>query len=142
MTALRAASALPMNELDELIENINDFNYRFPQEKVFLHFDNTAYFLKETIWFSAYVVRADDAQPTHLSRVLYVELLSPEGAVIETKKSYVNDGRCHGDFYLDSLYLSGFYEVRAYTRYMLNFGDEAVFSKRLHSQDSPVFRKR
>lgn len=88
MTALRAASALPMNELNELIENINDFNYRFPQEKVFLHFDNTAYFLKETIWFSAYVVRADDAQPTHLSRVLYVELLSPEGAVIETKKSF------------------------------------------------------
>nr|MBQ5604461.1 hypothetical protein [Bacteroidales bacterium] len=66
---------------------------------------------------------------SQLSKVLYVELLSPEGAVLETKKYPIVNGGCHGEFHLDSLYLSGYYEVRAYTRYMLNFGDDAVFSR-------------
>ena len=31
-------------------------NQLFPQEKVYLHFDNTSYYLGETMWFKAYVV--------------------------------------------------------------------------------------
>ena len=109
--------------------DINAFNKMYPQEKVYLHFDNTAYFLEETIWFKAYVMAANAQRQSHLSKVLYVELLSPEGAVLETKKYPIVNGGCHGEFHLDSLYLSGYYEVRAYTRYMLNFGDDAVFSR-------------
>ena len=41
------------------------------QEKVYLHFDNTGYFLGEKIWFKAYVTRAYDCKPTDISRVLY-----------------------------------------------------------------------
>ena len=33
------------------------------QEKVYLHFDNTGYFLGEKIWFKAYVTRAYDCKP-------------------------------------------------------------------------------
>jgi len=109
--------------------DINRFNELYPQEKVFLHFDNTSYFLEETIWFKAYVVSASDNRPSSLSRVLYVELLSPEGAVLETRKLPVEEGQCHGEFHLDSLYLPGYFEVRAYTRYMLNFGEDAIFSR-------------
>ncbi|MBR0452477.1 MAG: hypothetical protein IIX29_00855, partial [Bacteroidales bacterium] len=110
-------------------QDINAFNRMYPQEKVYLHFDNTAYFLEETIWFKAYVMAANAQRQSQLSKVLYVELLSPEGAVLETKKYPIVNGGCHGEFHLDSLYLSGYYEVRAYTRYMLNFGDDAVFSR-------------
>ena len=110
-------------------QDINAFNAMYPQEKVYLHFDNTAYFLEETIWFKAYVMAANAQRQSQLSKVLYVELLSPEGAVLETKKYPIVNGGCHGEFHLDSLYLSGYYEVRAYTRYMLNFGDDAVFSR-------------
>ena len=39
------------------------------------------------------------------------------------------DGRCHGEFELRKELLSGYYEVRAYTRYMLNWGEEAIFSR-------------
>ena len=124
-----APSSDVRERMEAFFADISDFNRRYPQEKVYLHFDNTAYFLTETIWFKAYVVQASDHVPTRLSGVLYVELLSPEGAVLETKKLPVVDGGCHGEFYLDSLYLSGYYEVRAYTRYMLNFGPDAVFSR-------------
>ena len=124
-----APSSDVRERMEAFFADINDFNRRYPQEKVYLHFDNTAYFLTETIWFKAYVVQASNHVPSRLSGVLYVELLSPEGAVLETKKLPVVDGGCHGEFYLDSLYLSGYYEVRAYTRYMLNFGPDAVFSR-------------
>ena len=51
--------------------HINHFNRLCPQEKVYLHFDNTAYFQGETIWFSATVVKATDGTVAD-SKVLYV----------------------------------------------------------------------
>ena len=98
------------------------------QEKVYLHFDNAGYFLRETMWFKAYVLDESN-RPTDISRVLYVELVSPEGGVVKTHKCKIEDGMAHGDFYLDSAYLSGFFEVRAYTRHMRNFGEDNYFSR-------------
>ncbi|MBO7272372.1 MAG: hypothetical protein J6U89_05810, partial [Bacteroidaceae bacterium] len=107
------------------------------QERVYLHFDNTAYYLGETLWFKAYVSFGADNRPSILSKVLYVELVAPEGYVVETKKYKLDDnGCCHGEFELKPLLLSGYYEVRAYTRYMLNWGKDAVFSRVF-----PVFDK-
>ena len=50
-------SAQGLDSLRRFVGNIDLFNRLFPQEKVYLHFDNTAYFRDETVWFSAYVVR-------------------------------------------------------------------------------------
>ncbi|MDO5483252.1 MAG: hypothetical protein Q4F47_09495 [Bacteroidaceae bacterium] len=106
------------------------FNKAVPQEKVYLHFDNTGYFENETMWFKAYVTRTDNGQPSNLSKVLYVELLNPSGDVIRTNKYPVDSlGQAYGDMKMDSLLGSGFYEVRAYTRYMTNWGVNAVFSR-------------
>ena len=43
------------------------FSMFYPQEKVYLHLDNTGYFKGETIWFKAYVTRLDTEAPTDLS---------------------------------------------------------------------------
>ena len=92
------------------------------QEKVYVHTDNSCYFVGDTLWYKAYVVRADNLAPTDLSRVLYVELLSPDGLLVERQQIVINaKGYTCGQFVLtDSLY-SGYYELRAYTRWMLNF---------------------
>ncbi|MBQ7470866.1 MAG: hypothetical protein IJS97_00350 [Prevotella sp.] len=92
------------------------------QEKVYIHMDNTCYFKGDTIWYKAYVVRADNNHYTDMSRLMYVELVSPDGLVVERQQLIVSEkGYSSGDFALkDSLY-SGFYELRAYTRWMLNF---------------------
>lgn len=111
------------------VKNINQFSQLNPQEKVYLHFDNTGYYLGETIWFKAYIVDATHNTNTSLSKVLYVELLSPQGNVEDSRKLKIQDGQCHGEFQLGSKYRSGFYEIRAYTRSMLNFGDECMFSR-------------
>lgn len=128
--SIPSLSAQPVSAtLAGYIKNINQFNQLNPQEKVYLHFDNTGYYLGETIWFKAYVVNAAHHKNTSLSKVLYVELLSPQGIVTDSRKLKITDGQCHGEFRLDGKYRSGFYEVRAYTRSMLNFGDECMFSR-------------
>lgn len=113
------------------------FNRAIPQEKVYLHLDNTGYFENETVWFKAYLVRTDRSSPSDLSKVLYVELLNMSGDVIKTTKWPVDSlGQSRGDLKLDSLLGSGFYEIRAYTRYMTSWGPLACYSRVI-----PVFKK-
>lgn len=109
------------------------------QEKVYLHFDNTAYFLDETIWFKAYVVQTGNHTLSPYSKTVYVELASPDGTVIETKKLKLTDGKTDGFFVLRDSLTAGFYEIRAYTRFMLNQGDDAVFSRVFACYDKPEF---
>ena len=124
-TASRAQSSL-----DTLAMRAIMVNQLFPQEKVYLHFDNTSYYLGETMWFKAYVVGTNDDVQRPQSKVLYVELVAPEGYVVETKKYKLDErGCCNGEFDLRESILSGYYTVRAYTRYMLNWGDEAIFTR-------------
>jgi hypothetical protein len=110
-------------------EGIQAFNHLYPQEKVYLHFDNTGYLLGETIWFKAYLISTVQNKPSDLSRILYVELLTPAGEVKDSRKLKIENGQCHGDFTLPHTMSPGFYEIRAYTRYMLNFGDDCFFSR-------------
>ncbi len=106
------------------------------QEKVFIHTDNNAYFVGDTLWYKAYVVRADNLHFTDMSRILYVELLNPDGLLVERQQIIVSDkGYSNGNFHItDSLY-SGYYELRAYTRWMLNFN----VSEKRHSRDDDRF---
>ena len=114
------------------------WNRLYPQEKVYLHLDNTAYFLGETIWMKAYVTRSDTENRSNISRVLYVELISPRGFVVERRKLQVTDGLAWGDIKLTKRILkAGYYEIRAYTRYMTNWGDRNFFSRVFPVFDKP-----
>ena len=64
--------------LDKMVFNAAVVNNLFPQERVYLHFDNTAYYLGETMWFKAYVTEGVKDAPSTLSKVLYVELCAPK----------------------------------------------------------------
>ena len=110
------------NDVDSLYRKVEGFGIGLPQEKVYLHIDNTCYFIGDTIWYKGYVTRSDKGTLTDLSKILYVELLTPDGFLVERQQLEMPDGTAHGAFVLtDSLY-AGYYELRAYTRWMLNFG--------------------
>jgi hypothetical protein len=118
-----------MSRLAAFAKKATLFGYNYAQEKAYLHFDNTGYFLGENIWFMAYVVNAMNNTPTDMSKTLYVELLTSEGEVLQNKKIRVKNGVGSGSFYLADSLPGGYYEVRAYTRSMLNFGNEVIFSR-------------
>ena len=132
-----------MNEMDDEQQPTDDtqqtdkWKNALPQEKVYLHLDNTGYFKGETIWFKAYVVRTDTEKRGNLSNVLHVELVSPKGDVVAHKKLYITQGVGAGSITLDNAVLpTGFYELRAYTRYMTNWSKNACFSRII-----PIFRE-
>ena len=116
---MRPAGVFSQSRLDSIRQRLEQAPV---QEKVYLHLDNNCYFKGDTIWYKSYVVRADNLGYTDMSHILYVELLSPDGLVVERQNIIVSpDGYGDGNFALkDSLY-SGYYELRAYTRWMLNF---------------------
>jgi hypothetical protein len=99
------------------------FSKRYAQEKVFIHMDNTSYCLGDTIWFAAYTRETDDKMPSLQSSLLYVELLDNEGFLVERKNIEMVDGYGSGFFALNKQgQYGGFYELRAYTRWQLNWG--------------------
>ena len=128
-----------MSKLSRYVSIVDHFSKNLPQEKVYLHFDNSTYYQGDDIWFSCYLVTSGFHKTSTLSKTLYVELLNPGGEVIETQILKVENGRCHGSFKLGKLpFYSGFYEVRAYTKYMLNFGEDVIFSRTFAVYDKPT----
>ena len=93
------------------------------QEKVYVHLDNHCYFLGDTIWFKAYTQQTNNGKPSRISNTLYVELLDQEGYLKERKLVEMNKGQGCGFFATDTTMYGGFYELRAYTRWQLNWGE-------------------
>ena len=111
------------------------FGRTIPQEKVYVHMDNTSYQLGDTIWFSAYTRRTDTARPSDVSGVLYVELYGQDGYLIERKLIQMHKGQGQGFFALNhQIQYAGFYELRAYTRWQLNWGLHEHKHSRLFGQ--------
>ena len=71
-----------VRKLSGYIEAVQNFGEMLPQEKVYLHFDNTSYYQGDPVWFQCYVVTSELNRPSDLSKTLYVELLNPGGEVI------------------------------------------------------------
>ena len=113
------ASLPPLARLSDRIER---FGKAIPQEKVYVHMDNTSYYLGDTIWFAAYTRRTNDDQPSRISKVLYAELWNHDGYLVERKLVEMKDGRGSGYFALPDTLYSGYFELRAYTRWQLNWG--------------------
>lgn len=148
LISLASAQESDKSMLKKLATEVAQFDHIFPQEKVYIQFDNTSYYTGETIWFKAYVVSASTLHRSE-SKVLYVDLIAPGGTILKTQKLPIVAGQADGSFpLLDGstgqardlrgvlAYPSGFYEVRAYTSAMLNHTEEAIFSRVL-----PVFEQ-
>jgi len=138
-------------QLMKFADNIQQFNSMFPQEKVYLEFDNTAYFQGENIWFKAFVTHATTLERAP-SGVLYVDFLAPTGQLILQQKLKIEAGQADGaialldagtfqtrEKYGVRAYPSGFYEIRAYTQNMLDFSPEAIFSRVIPIYTQPKY---
>ncbi|MBQ7494295.1 MAG: hypothetical protein IJT75_00790 [Bacteroidaceae bacterium] len=117
-----ATAQAAMPPLERLADRLTRFGQAIPQEKVYVHMDNTCYFLGDTIWFAAYTRRTNEDKPSRISRVLYAELWNHDGYLVERKLVEMKEGRGRGFFALPDTLYSGYFELRAYTRWQLNWG--------------------
>jgi hypothetical protein len=114
---------------EQYMNQAQTFADNYPREKAYLHFDNTSYYVGDTIWFKAYVTLAEKQVFSSISRPLYVELVDQAGHVTDKQIIKLSQGEGNGQFVLPQSMLSGYYEVRAYTRWMLAFSDPQYFSR-------------
>ena len=105
------------------------FANTYPREKAYLHFDNTSYYVGDTIWMKAYVTVAEQNTFSPISKPLYVDMLDQTGHVTQRQIIKLENGEGCGQIILDPATLSGYYEIRAYTRWMQAFEQPSYFSR-------------
>jgi hypothetical protein len=99
-------------------------NTQAPQEKLYLHFDNSNYTNGQTIWYKAYLMNG--FQPSQLSKNLYVDWYDDNGALISATASPIAYSYAAGHFKVPDNYTGNNLHAIAYTKWMRNF-DSAYF---------------
>lgn len=93
-------------------------------ERVVLFTDRTLYVTGERILFSASLQCLDGRDTSLQSSIMYCELITPEGNKISGNKYSVRNKQSSGYLGIPDDIISGIYYLRAYTRYMRNYGPE------------------
>jgi hypothetical protein len=116
--------------IDLFISKLKSLYQKYPIEKVYLHTDKPYYIAGETLWFKAYLQNSQ-SDTSDLSKVLYVELISPYMKVQSAKQLFINQLSTFGEFGLADTLSEGIYRVRAYTNHLRNAGTYYFFDKQI-----------
>ncbi len=108
-------------------ENIETFASQYSPERIYLHYDKSAYSAGETIWFKAYMM--NEVAPADDSKTLYVDWIDEKGAVLQHSVSPVVDAVTNGQFDIPLDYKGKILYVKAYTKWMLNFDSSFLYYK-------------
>lgn len=99
------------------------------QEGLLLLTDRGYYISGESINYRAFYRKPDKGPDTEWSRVLYVELILPNGTSIVQSKVMIDARGARGSMQIPEGLSSGTYYMKAYTRWMRNCGpDDYVYT--------------
>ena len=134
-TILYAGMLLPCMAQSSLVDSIQDrFKDQlmlFPQEKLYLHTDKSAYIAGDTIWFRAHVVDAATHIPATVSRCVYVELINQSDSVIHRVRVCLSDSIYCGYMPIPISVPQSSYHLCAYTRFMEYLNQDCLFDVEL-----------
>ena len=105
-------------------------------EKVYLHIDRELYAPGDDIWFKTYLVSGINNKLIPGYKNIYIQLISENGVLNSDKLVLSRDGIAHGDFQLPLDITDGTYTIRAFTKYLTNFGEDSYFHKKIVISDS------
>ncbi len=101
----------------------------FWQERVVLHVANEYVSNDKLLFFKAYLLTGVQQNRFGLSNVLNLELLGQNGTVIKRQSHKITDGMVEGQVELPKDIVPGKYYLRAYTRWMQNYGEDFFAQK-------------
>lgn len=124
----------PTDTLKELVNKFYSFNKEFPQQKIYIHTDKPYYLSGEDMYGKIYLINESrSAFDIIRSKKIYVELINEENTVVE--KTIVNGlySSLNFSFHLHDSMPGGNYVLRAYTLWMIGFGNKQnIFSNYIH----------
>src|ERR1700722_1902729 len=89
--------------------------YTYDKEKIYIQTDHVFYTPGETIFFKTWLVRGSDNKPSVLSKIVYIEIMGPSGAILEKQTYPVENGYSEGSYTLDQQTAGGICKIKAYT---------------------------
>ena len=117
---------LSSQDIESLIESKKPLLF----EKLYVHVDRELYAPGDKIWMKIYQVNGITHQLNSNFRNVYVQLISEDGKVVQDIYLLTIKGIADGEFKTDSL-PKGLYTIRAFTKYLENFGETALFHKKI-----------
>jgi hypothetical protein len=126
-----SASAQSMDTmgLKTIISKTNNYTQTHPFEKIYMHMDKPYYSVGDTVRFKAYVTIGLH-QPSDLSRIMYIDIVSSRDSLVKYLKFQVFNGAATGSFVLSQAnFKQGNYHLSAYTNWMRNFDPAYFFNK-------------
>lgn len=130
-----AAFKTNTNLSEKVIRAFTDYKKHYYLQIVFLHHDKSEYHVGETIWMKGYLLSAENLSFDKHSKNLYVDLIDLHGDVIREKILLLENGKGDGYLQLDDSIPHGYYRLRAYTNWMLNFNLTEIPEHLLHIQN-------
>ncbi len=103
----------------------------FLYEKLYLHIDRELFSPGERVWFKSYLVSGIDHRLIKGYKNVYVQLINDKGDIADQRLLLSYNGVAMGDFFLSDSIDDGNYVVRAYTKYLQNFGEESYFHRKI-----------
>ncbi|MBK5722673.1 TonB-dependent receptor plug domain-containing protein [Dysgonomonas sp. Marseille-P4677] len=120
--------------IEQLMKRLNQYNLLYPQEKVYIQTDKTFYKQTENVWYKIYLVNSNNHSASTISDVVYIELRDPKGNLVNKHEHNVLEGVCNGEFNIREDLAGGLYTLTAYTQWMKNWGEKAIFKKEINIQ--------
>lgn len=117
---------------EEKILRNDSINRTYAREKIFVHYDKPSYKTNDTIWLKGYVLTAADNAPMDSIGIAYIELINDDNKVVKRIST-----PCFWGYFSSRIVLynndfkQGTYTLRAYTKWMRNFGDSLFFERLL-----------
>ena len=101
-----------------------------PSEKVYVSMNTSLLLTGEYIFYNVYCLNDKTKQPSKISTIAYVELISENNEVVFKHKIRLAESQGQGDFFIPTSVPSGNYKLIAYTRWMKN-GPMTTFFKKI-----------
>ena len=99
-------------------------------EKLYVHVDRELYAPGDKVWLKVYQVNGITHQLNSNFRNIFVQMVAEDGLVVKDLLLFSIKGQANGEFNTDSV-ASGMYTIRAFTKYLEIFGEEACFHKKI-----------
>lgn len=108
--------------------------YADNKEKIYVQTNHVFFKEGETLFFKLYIINAQSQTPTRISNVVYTELISPAGTVMQKASYPITDGYAEGSFDFPGQAAGGIYKIRTYTSWMQNEKETTYFVKEVTLQ--------
>lgn len=111
----------------DLEKSFEKYSTQYSREKIYFHYDKSAYAPGETVWFKGYVMK--ELFPSNDTKTIYTDISDEKGNLILRLTTPVVQSGAIGQFEIPDNYAGKFIHIKAYTKWMLNFDSAFLYNK-------------